>query len=181
VSEEWRETLTGRILPWVLGDRSLGDDVLEIGPGPGLTTDVLRERAARVTAVELDDDLAAGLASRLAGTNVEVVHADATDLPLPDDRFSAAACLTMLHHVPTAAQQDQLLREACRVLRPGGVLVGSDSVDSPRVRAGHADDVFNPVDATTFADRLLAAGFAAADVEVDPESSRLRFAATKAG
>lgn len=178
-SPEWREELTQRILPWVLGDRPLGDDFLELGPGPGLTTDVLRVRADRVTAVELDADLAADLTRRLAGTNVEVLHADATSLPLPDDRFSGAACLTMLHHVPSAALQDLVLREARRVLRAGGMLLGTDSTDPPRVRAGHADDVFVPVDPDTFGSRLQAAGFT--DVEVELGEGRIRFAATKPG
>jgi 16S rRNA A1518/A1519 N6-dimethyltransferase RsmA/KsgA/DIM1 with predicted DNA glycosylase/AP lyase activity len=79
------------LLPWVLDGYELGDDLLEVGPGPGLTTDVLRRHAARVTAVELDSDLAAQLAARLAGTNVEVITADAKRLPFPAGSFSAAA------------------------------------------------------------------------------------------
>lgn len=177
VSQAWRDELTERILPWVLADRDLGDRFLEIGPGPGLTTDVLRERVGHLTAVEIDDDLAAVLARRLEGTNVEVVHADATDLPLPDDHFSGAACLTMLHHVPSAELQDRLLAEACRVLRPGATFVGVDSVDSPVIRAGHADDIFVPVDPDTFGARLEAAGFGTVEIEVGDQ--RLRFAATK--
>jgi len=97
-----------------------GDDVLEVGAGPGLSTDVLRRRVPHLTAVELDDELAAKLAERLAGSNVEVAKAAATALPLESDRFSAATCFTMLHHVPTRGMQDQLLAELCRVLRPGG-------------------------------------------------------------
>src|SRR5438067_13048103 len=104
---EWAETVQSEILPWALGTRDLGDDVLEVGPGPGLTTDVLRKRVKRLTAVEIDDNLAAALAGRMAGFNVEVVHADGTALPFEDNRFSGATCFTMLHHVPTPEQQDQ--------------------------------------------------------------------------
>ena len=43
-----------------LGDLSQGS-VLEIGPGPGRTTDLLRARARRVVALELDAALAAAL------------------------------------------------------------------------------------------------------------------------
>src|SRR5215472_8776425 len=67
-SPEWKAMLESDLLPWVCQVADLGDDVLEIGPGPGLTTDLLRERAAKVTAVKLDDALAAGLAARLAGS-----------------------------------------------------------------------------------------------------------------
>jgi 16S rRNA A1518/A1519 N6-dimethyltransferase RsmA/KsgA/DIM1 with predicted DNA glycosylase/AP lyase activity len=62
--------------------------VIEVGPGPGLTTDVLRHGVERLTAVELDIDLAAALRDRMNGTNVEVVQADATALPQESDRFS---------------------------------------------------------------------------------------------
>lgn len=178
-SPAWRDEVTNKILPWVLEGRTLGDALLEIGPGPGLTTDVLRGLVEHVTAVEIDDELAAALTERLAGTNVEVLHADATALPLPDDRFSSAACLTMLHHVPSAALQDLLLAEACRVLRPGGILLGTDSLDIEAVRAGHADDVFVPVDPATFPDRLRAAGFG--EVDLARDETRIRFAATKPG
>src|SRR5262249_23686573 len=87
-SPERKAMLENDLLPWVCKVADLGDDVLEVGPGPGLTTDLLRERAAKVTAVELDDALAAGLATRLAGSNVDVVHADATATGLPSDHFS---------------------------------------------------------------------------------------------
>src|ERR1700678_2324893 len=58
-SAEWAEYVERDLLPWALGDRNLGDDVLEVGPGPGLTTDVLRQRVTKLTAVEVDPQLAA--------------------------------------------------------------------------------------------------------------------------
>ena len=162
-----------------LDGRALGDDVLEVGPGPGLTTDVLRRLAPTLTALEVDPGLAAALAERLAGTNVDVVLGDGTALPFDDDRFSAAATLTMLHHVPSPALQDRLLSEVCRVVQPGGMLVGTDGVDRPEIRELHDDDTFVPVDPATFADRLRAAGFADAVVEVSAAGERFRFLATK--
>jgi 16S rRNA (adenine1518-N6/adenine1519-N6)-dimethyltransferase len=63
-------------------DPSSGDTVLEIGPGRGALTDILRERVGRLIAIELDRALAARLHQRYAGSNVEVVEADVlqTDL-----------------------------------------------------------------------------------------------------
>jgi SAM-dependent methyltransferase len=176
-SPEWARLVEDELLPWVLDGCELGDDLLEVGPGPGLTTDVLRRKAARVTAVELDLDLAGKLASRLAGSNVTVVAGDVTRLPFPADRFSAAACLTMLHHIPSPALQDAALAELARVLRPGAVLAGSDGLDTSARRELHEDDVFVPVDPGTLEARLRAAGFAHARVDVTGD--RLRFAATK--
>ena len=174
-SAEWAETVRQEILPWALGGRELGDDVLEVGPGPGLTTDILRHTTARLTAVEVDAALAEALAQRLTGSNVEVVHADGTALPFAGRRFSGATSFTMLHHVPTAALQDRLLAELRRVLRPDGLLVGVDSIDRPEFRALHVDDTCVPVDPDGLAARLARAGFV--DVEVERAGWRFRFAA----
>ena len=38
-SAEWAEVVERQLLPWVVGDRPLGDAVLEVGAGPGLATD----------------------------------------------------------------------------------------------------------------------------------------------
>lgn len=174
-SEEWAEAVRRWIIPQALADVALGDDVLEVGPGPGRTTDILREMTARLTAVEIDVDLADALAARMAGTNVEVVHADATKLPFPDNRFSAAVSFIMLHHVPSAAEQDRLLSELARVIRPGAMLAGVDSRDTPEFRAMHEDDICVPLVPDAFADRLVRAGFS--DVVVDENPYVVQFRA----
>jgi ubiquinone/menaquinone biosynthesis C-methylase UbiE len=175
-SAEWAALVRDELLPWALGDDDLGDDALELGAGPGLVTDLLVERARRLTAVEIDPVLATALETRMAGRTVEVVTADATALPFPAGRFSAAACFTMLHHVPTRGLQDLVLAEAARVLRPGGLLVGTDGEDTPARRALHVGDVFVPSDPAELPARLRAAGFT--DVTVDSNGDRFRFRAT---
>ena len=176
-SGRWAHRLEYSLLPWVLGSIDLGDDVLEVGPGPGLTTDVLRTRVGRLTAVEIDDDLAAALDARLLGRNVTVVHGDATQMPLDDNRFTAAVCFTMLHHVPSAELQDRLLGEVHRVLRPGGIFVGSDSTSGPVFRVAHMLDTMVLVDPHTFAARLERVGFA--DVKVSRGRGAFRFRGRK--
>src|ERR671931_819128 len=141
-SAEWAELVEGVLLPWALGGRDLGDLVLEVGAGPGLVTDVLRRRVPGLVAAELDGPLAAALGRRLAGSNVEVVRADATALPLRGGRFSSVACFTMLHHVPTVGMQDRMLRELRRRLRAGGLLLRRDSLDPPQSRALHLGHAF---------------------------------------
>ena len=158
-SPEWRAMIEEQILPPVLRDLDLGDDVLEIGPGPGFTTDVLRARVARLTAVEIDGVLAERLASRLAGTNVSVIHRDATDTGLDRDRFTGAGSFNMLHHVPTAAAQDAIFAELGSVLRPGALLVAADAVYSPDLLGFHEGDTYNPIDPDGLPSRLGAAGF----------------------
>lgn len=176
-SDEWAETVKDHIIPWVLADATLGDDVLEIGPGPGRTTDILQGLAAHVTALELDVDLAAKLSARFSGTNVEVIQADASAMPLPDNRFTAALSFTMLHHVPTPELQDRIFSELARVLMPGGLLAGIDSRDSESFRELHHDDICVPIDPETLPARLEAAGFE--NVEVRMGRTRTRFRAYK--
>ncbi|MGH8625284.1 MAG: class I SAM-dependent methyltransferase [Gammaproteobacteria bacterium] len=158
-SEDWADWVANDLIPRALPSVELGDHLIEIGSGPGKTTDVLRHKVDRLTAVELDPVLTAGLAERLAGTNVEVVNADATQLPFQDASFSAASSFTMLHHVHSSELQDRLLAEVARVLKPGGVFFGADSLDSPEMREFHIGDVLVPVDPFTFSDRLRQAGF----------------------
>jgi SAM-dependent methyltransferase len=161
----------------VLGDRTLGDSALEVGPGPGLTTELLRPRTHHLTTVEADEAAADALVKRFAGTNVTVVHGDAARMPFPSATFSAGIALTMLHHVPSEAAQDAVLAEVGRVLLPGCWLLGEDSTDDPDFREFHRGDVCVPVDPATLGARLVAAGFVEPDVELGDRV--VRFAAMR--
>lgn len=168
-SDEWRAVVRDSILPWALGDLDLGDDVLEIGPGYGATTDVLVELVPKLTAVEIDPNLAAMLMDRVAGKgSVSIVKGDATALEFPDGRFSGAASFTMLHHVPTVALQDRLFAEVGRVLRSGGMFVLGDSLASPELEAHHESDTYNPIELEGLAERLEASGFADVGIKTNP-------------
>jgi hypothetical protein len=83
----------------------------------------------------------------------------------------------MLHHVPTAALQDRLLAEVCRVLQPGAVFAGSDSLPSLLFRAAHLNDTMTLVDPRWLPQRLERAGFA--DITVGAAKSQLRFRARR--
>jgi len=165
-SPEWRTIVRDNIIPWAAGEVDLGDDVLEIGPGYGATTDVFAGLLPRLTSVEIDPDLAARLQARYSGTHVEVVLGDATDLAFRDGRFSGAVCFSMLHHVPTPELQDRLFAEASRVLRRDAPIVAVDGLESDGVRAFHEGDTYVPVNPDALPARLEAAGFAQVAVRV---------------
>ena len=174
-SASWKTSVKDRILPWAIGGLDLGDDVLEIGPGPGATTELLRSRVKNLTCVEMDPVFADALRGKDLGPNVRVVTGDAAQMTFPDQSFDGVVCFTMLHHVPSAALQDRLLCEAARVLRPGGIFAGTDSLYSRRFSLLHLFDTMTIVDPATFPDRLTAAGFV--DVKVDvvkPHAFRFR-------
>jgi ubiquinone/menaquinone biosynthesis C-methylase UbiE len=173
-SDHWNRVVGEKLLPWVLRDVELGEQVLELGPGPGITTDVLRHRTPHLTSVEIDPGLANALAARLQNTNVTVLRGDATALQLPDASFSGAIACTMLHHVASPALQDRLFAEVRRVLRPGAMFVGSDSLSSRVFRLIHWFDTLVPVDPRGLTARLEAAGFGAVRIDVAGRSFRFR-------
>ena len=175
-SPEWAEHIQTEILPAVTRDIDLGQHMLEIGPGPGAATEWLRHKVGKLTAIEVDDAAARLLADRYAGTNVEIITGSAARLGYPDASFDSAGCFTMLHHVPTTAVQNKILAEAFRVLRQGGVLVGSDSLASNDLHHFHADDTYNPVDPASLLYRLQTLGFDQITIIVDDS---LKFVATK--
>lgn len=178
-SPRWSKRLQETVLPWVIRDADLGPRLLEIGPGPGMATGVLRTRVEDLTCIEIDPGLAAKLRARMDGTNVTVVEGDAARMPFEDGEFDSVICMTMLHHVPEAKLQDQLLREACRVLKPGSIFYGSDSTPSFRWRLYHLFDTCVPVDPLGFEARLKAAGFE--DAAVRTGNGAFRWTARKPG
>jgi len=72
-SDRWRKTVEQRI-PWALRGRDLGPRVLELGPGPGLTTDLLRLSVPHLTTLELDPGLAKSLRVQAARQQCRSSH-----------------------------------------------------------------------------------------------------------
>ncbi len=175
-SPEWAQHIQDDVLPSLVAVASLGESMLELGPGPGAATGWLYLRVRRLVAVEADEDAARLLAERFAGTNVEVVTGDAAELDFPAGTFDSVGSFTMLHHVPTFAAQQLLLHEAFRVLKPGGVFLGSDSLPSNDLHHFHSGDDYNPVDPGSFLTRLRGVGFTQLTIVVDGD---LRFVARK--
>jgi SAM-dependent methyltransferase len=173
-SNRWRQVVESRVVPWTLEGIDLGSEALEIGPGYGAATDQLMRRVPHLTCVEINGRMADDLRTRTAGANVTVLCEDATQSSLPADGFDSAVCFTMLHHIPSSELQERLLREVWRVLRPGGVFAGTDSQESKLFRVLHWFDTLTVVDPATFAERLAAAGFEDAQVDVNPYAFRFR-------
>jgi SAM-dependent methyltransferase len=177
-SPEWAAWLQDDILPALTAGVDLGTEMLEIGPGPGAATDWLRHKVKRLVALESDEQAAAKLTGKYGPAGVEVVTGDATSISFPGDSFDSAASFTMLHHVPTAALQNRLFAEVLRVLRPGGVLIGSDSVASNGLHHFHVGDDYYPVEPATLLTRLQTLGFGKITISV---GDTLTFVACKPG
>jgi ubiquinone/menaquinone biosynthesis C-methylase UbiE len=156
---EWAEHIHREVLGSLLSEIDLGHEMLEIGPGPGAATEWLRKRVRRLVAIEVDPESAHRLAIRYTASNVEVVTGDASRLAFDDASFDSVGTFTMLHHLPTATLQNQVLKEAWRVLRPAGILVGSDSLGCTELHEFHAGDTYNPIEPSSLIARLQTIGF----------------------
>lgn len=177
-SPEWATHLQTEVLPLVTAGVDLGRDMLEVGPGPGAATEWLHHRVDRLVVVEREREAADKLLATYRGTNVEVVHGDAAAMTFTGGSFDSAGSFTMLHHVPTVALQNTLLAEVLRVLRPGGVLVASDSRPSNDLHHFHEGDTYNPIEPATLIARLQTLGYDEITVRV---AETLTFVARKPG
>jgi ubiquinone/menaquinone biosynthesis C-methylase UbiE len=154
----WRGRVEQKLVPWGLKGVELGDRVLEIGPGFGATTRVLANRLGHLDVLELEPRYCEKLRAEL-GDRATVTQGDATQLPYPDGTFSAVLCFTMLHHIPSPDLQNRALSEIARVLRPGGVFAGTDSVGTGALfKLIHVGDTLVLIDPDRWPDRLRSAG-----------------------
>lgn len=179
-SEHWKKRLQNELMPWALSGVELGDKVLELGPGPGLSTEVLVACCPQLTSIEIDGKLARSLRLRAREHtgDLRVIRGDGTALPFCDGYFSAAVCFTMLHHIPSAGLQNQLFGEVCRVLKPGAIFVATDSLPSFTMKLMHIRDTMVLIDPATIKSRLEEAGFDG--IVVDVATGALRFQARRA-
>jgi 16S rRNA (adenine1518-N6/adenine1519-N6)-dimethyltransferase len=92
------------------------ETVLEIGPGRGAVTEALLARVPRVTAIELDRDLAALLATRFGSERLRLLQADVLDV----DLSSLDAPLAVVGNLPYNVSKPvamQLIRERAAIDR----------------------------------------------------------------
>lgn len=102
-------------------------DVLDLGCGIGRSYEKVRQRFATFTwtGVDIEDSPEV---RRRTGRDYNFVTFDGVHLPFEDERFDLVLCQQVFEHV---RYPEPLLKEVARVLRPGGVFVGSVSQLEP--------------------------------------------------
>jgi len=108
--EQWRFSLLGRFA-------SPPGALLEIGPGRGTLGELARDAGWEYVAVEPSPVLAAHLRS----SGFEVVEAFVPPVPGPDGSRDVIYADQVVEHMPGIDAARQLVAEAWRVLRPGGI------------------------------------------------------------
>jgi len=171
-SSLWRYFTTHRLLPWVLSGTSLGDHLLEIGAGYGAATAYLNTQVPRVTSLEYNHNSVRKWKSLSSGT-AAAVCGDASNLPFAGQTFTSALAILVLHHLKSTELQDQMFAEAFRVLRPGGIFVAFEIMESWFHRIGHIRSTFTPVAPHSVSPRLTAAGFSGISVDARRGTFRL--------
>lgn len=102
--------------------------VLDVATGGGHTALALAPHVRQVAATDLTTEMLAAAERFITGqgaANVTFREADATALPFADAEFDLLTCRIAPHHFPDCAQ---FVREAARVLRPGGVAAIIDNI-----------------------------------------------------
>lgn len=118
----------------VLGEHALGD-VLDLGTGTGRALELLAPQAHSCLGIDASFAMLALARGRLAErqlANCRVRRADAYRLPLPSSSQDVVMAQMLLHH---AEDPPSMLREAARVLRPGGMLLVID-LEAPAMLPG---------------------------------------------
>ena len=91
--------------------------LLEIGAGPGLGAKYFSKVAAEYTATEFSDENIGLFNSNNIG--IDIVKADAHELPFPDSRFDSIVALAMIYYLDVPL----FLKECARVLGDRGELM----------------------------------------------------------
>lgn len=159
------------------------EHVLDLAAGAGHATLATVPSGTRLTAVDLAPDMLAEYGRRavsLGFQGVQLVHASAEALPLPDASVDAVVCRLGIHHV---SDLDLCFAEISRVLRPGGTfyLVEHYVGDSPADRLlldalfrQHDPSHAHTLDVDVYAERAAAAGLRLRDFRRgEPEVDRL--------
>lgn len=161
--------------PTALADLQPGEVVLDLGSGGGIDVLLSAKRVGltgKVYGLDMTDDMLA-LANenkRKAGVaNVEFLKGEIEHIPLPDNAVDVIISNCVIN---LSADKDQVLREAFRVLKPGGRFAVSDVVTrgeiEPEIRQSMlawVGCVAGALDERAYREKLANAGFTQIDVE----------------
>ena len=162
--------------PTALASLAPGEVVLDLGSGGGIDVLLSARRvgpAGKAYGLDMTDQMLA-LAEenrRKAGlANVEFLKGEIERIPLPDDSVDVIISNCVIN---LSADKDRVLREAFRVLRPGGRLAVSDIVTRgaipPAIQRSvelWAGCIAGALDEQDYLATLRAAGFV--DVSIEP-------------
>ncbi len=161
--------------PTALAELLPGETVLDLGSGGGIDVLLSARRVGptgKAYGLDMTDEMLA-LAERnkqsAGATNVEFLKGEIEHIPLPDNSFDVIISNCVIN---LSADKDRVLREAFRVLKPGGRLAVSDVVTTgpmlPEIRESvlmWVGCVAGALEETEYRNKLAVAGFENIGVE----------------
>jgi arsenite methyltransferase len=176
IPEEALQASLGCGNPTALAKLNAGETVLDLGSGGGIDVLLSARRVGptgKAYGLDMTDEMLA-LANenkRKAGvTNVEFLKGEIEHIPLPDNSVDVIISNCVIN---LSADKDAVLREAFRVLKPGGRFAVSDVVTRgemlPEIRKSlllWVGCIAGALEETDYRNKLSAAGFT--DVDVEP-------------
>ena len=161
--------------PTALAQLQPGETVLDLGSGGGIDVLLSAKRvgpSGKAYGVDMTDEMLA-LArenQKKAGvSNVEFLKGAIENIPLPDNSVDVIISNCVIN---LSGDKDRVLREAFRVLKPGGRLAISDVVVRGEVPAAVRKSmelwvgcIAGALEEYEYRDKLFSAGFASIDIE----------------
>ena len=161
--------------PTALAQLHPGETVLDLGSGGGIDVLLSAQRVGpngKAFGLDMTDEMLA-LANenkcRAGAENAEFLKGEIEHIPLPDNSVDVIVSNCVIN---LSADKDQVLREAFRVLKPGGRFAVSDVVTHGEVPATIRQSVLlwvgcvaGALDQDEYRDKLAASGFAQISIE----------------
>lgn len=161
--------------PTALAELKPGEVVLDLGSGGGIDVLLSAKRVSpggKAYGLDMTDEMLA-LArdnQRKSGVqNVEFLKGEIENIPLPDNSVDVIISNCVIN---LSADKDRVLREAFRVLKPGGRFAVSDVVTRGQIHEEIRKNVLlwvgcvaGALDETEYKSKLAGAGFEAIDIE----------------
>lgn len=162
--------------PTALASLREGEVVLDLGSGGGIDVLLAARRVGPsgfVYGLDMTDEmleLARQNAAEQGATNVQFLKGQIEDIPLPDEKVDVIISNCVIN---LSADKDRVLREAFRVLKPGGRFAVADVVAQGELPADLRQNmeawvgcVAGALEEREYRAKLAAAGFEAIDIEV---------------
>ncbi|HZD31455.1 MAG TPA: arsenite methyltransferase [Candidatus Angelobacter sp.] len=161
--------------PTALAELNPGEVVLDLGSGGGIDVLLSARRVGptgKAYGLDMTDEMLA-LANenkrKSQMENVEFLKGEIEDIPLPDNSVDVIISNCVIN---LSADKDKVLREAFRVLKPGGRFAVSDVVTrgeiSPQIRKSillWVGCIAGALDETEYRNKLTTAGYEQIDIE----------------
>lgn len=98
-----------------------GDKVLDLGCGNGRMLELFINKKIDYYGLDVSEKLIAIAKQKYPDKNFQVF--DGLKIPFADNYFDKIYCVAVLHHIPSVELREEFLKEARRVLKPGGKLI----------------------------------------------------------